>query len=56
MWVFSEKKKKKIILRKYQRLIPVAACLLRILVRIPPGACLSVLSAVCCQVEVSAMG
>jgi len=33
----------------------VAACLLRSQVRIPPGhGCLSVLSVVCCQVEVSA--
>jgi hypothetical protein len=30
--------------------------LLRLLVRIPPGACMSVVSVVCCQVEVSATG
>ena len=31
-----------------------AACLLRLWVRIPPGAWVFVLSVVCCQVEVSA--
>jgi hypothetical protein len=34
--------------------VPVAARLLRLWVRIPPGAWMSVVSVVCCQVEVSA--
>ena len=33
-----------------------AARLLRVWVRIPPGAWLSIVSVVCCQVEVSAAG
>ena len=32
-----------------------AAPLLGVLVRIPPGACMSVVSVVCCMVEVSAL-
>ena len=34
----------------------VVARLLRLCVRIPPGAWMFVVSVVCCQVEVSAMG